>query len=166
LVVAAILAALVAAYAIAGFWLAPKLIRSALLEDLPKNIAATPSVGDIRLNPFLLELTVNDFSLTGAGGEKLAGFKRLFVEFELSSLWHRAYSFGSIDLAGPYIGAAVAKDGSLNLLQLRPRPAPAPTEKPSNLPAIRIGSFKVSDGLLTYEDRSQPDVFAARLEPI
>jgi hypothetical protein len=98
----------------------------------------------------------------------LLGFERLFVDFELSSLWHRAYSFADIDITSPYVSAAVAKDGSLNLLQLRPKAAaPAsPAEKSAPLPALRIGSLKVSQGSVSYEDRSRPDVFASRLEPI
>jgi hypothetical protein len=164
----AIVAVLIALYAIAGFVVAPKLMRSALLKDIPESIGVTPAVGEIRINPFLLQVTFDDFSLAGAAGEKLLGFKRLFVEFELSSIWHRAYSFGNIDITSPYVNAAVAKDGSLNLMQLRPksRGAPKPQEKPGPLPAIRIGSFKISQGAVTYEDRSQADVFAARLEPV
>jgi hypothetical protein len=154
-------------YAIAGFVVAPKLIRSALLEDIPKSISATPSVGDIHINPFLFQATIDDFSLAGAGGEKLLGFKRLFIDFQLSSIWHRAFTFANIDITAPFVSAVVAQDGSMNLLQLRPKPAaPQPAQKSEPLPALRIGSFKVSQGLLTYDDRSRPDVFAARLEPI
>jgi hypothetical protein len=166
----AIVAVAVGGYAVMGFLVAPRLVRSALLEKIPQNIAATPSVGEIRINPFLLQLTVDDFSLLGRGGEKLLGFKRLFVDFELSSLWHRAYSFGSIVIGAPYVNAAIAKDGALNLVQLEPKAKPeAPPTAPAKnepLPALRIGSFQVTDGLMTYEDRSRPDEFAARLEPI
>jgi len=169
-IVACILAVLVGLYAIAGFVVAPRLVRSALLKDIPEAIGATPTVGEIHINPFLFQVTVTDFSLVGTGGEKLIGFHRLFVDFDLSSIWHRAYSFGAIDLDSPYVGASVGPDGSLNLLQLQPKasskPAPKPSDKDEALPALRIGSFKVTQGLVTYEDHSHPDVFAARLEPI
>jgi Domain of Unknown Function (DUF748) len=168
--VIAIIAALIALYAIAGFVIAPKLVRSALLKDIPETLGVTPAVGEIHINPFLFQVTVDDFSLTGSGGEKLLGFQRLFVDFELSSIWHRAYSFANIDITSPYVSAVMGQNGSLNLLQLQPKPEPEPRPKPAEksepLPAIRIGSFKVSQGLVTYEDRSRPDVFAARLEPI
>jgi hypothetical protein len=158
---------LVGLYALAGFVLAPRMLRSALLEDIPKTLDVTPTVGQIRLNPFLFELEIKDFSLAAPGGEKLLGFGRLFVDFELSSIWHRAYSFANIDIEAPTVNAIVAHDGNLNLLQLRPKtPAAKPPEKKEPLPAIRIGSFKVSKGLVTYEDRSRPSAFAARLEPI
>jgi len=164
--VAAIVAALVGLYALAGFVIVPKLVRSALLKDIPETIGATPAVGEIRINPFLFQVTVEKFSLAAPGGEKLLGFDRLFVDFELSSIWHRAYSFVAIDLTSPFVNATVAKDGSLNLMQLRPKTPAKPQEKSGPLPAIRIGSFKVSRGAMSYEDHSQSDVFAARLEPV
>ncbi len=161
-------ALVVALYAAAGFLLAPKLVRSALLENIPKSLGVIPTVGDIRINPFLLQLEVKDFALAGSGREKLLGFERLFVDFELSSLWHREMTFGRIELGAPYVNATVAKDGTLNLLQLRPKPAhPAkPEAKSEQLPAVRVGSFKVTQGSISYEDRSRPSEFAARLQPI
>jgi hypothetical protein len=163
----AVVLAVAALYALAGFILAPRILRSALLRDIPKVLGVTPAVGDIRINPFLFRLEIKDFSLTAPGGEKLLGFGRLFVDFELSSIWHRAYSFANIDIDAPSLNAVVAPDGNLNLLQLSPKtPAAKPPEKKAPLPAIRIGSFKVIKGLVMYEDRSRPSAFAARLEPI
>ena len=92
--ISAAVALVVALYALAGFLLAPRLIRSALMEDIPKTLGATPQVGEIHVNPFLFHVEVKDFSLTAPGGEKLLGFGRLFVDFDLSSIWHRAYTFG------------------------------------------------------------------------
>jgi hypothetical protein len=165
--ISAVLAILVALYALAGFVLAPTLLRSALMEDIPKSLGANPRIGEIHVNPFLFRLEIRDFSLAAPDGEKLLGFGRLFVDFELSSIWHRAYSFANIDIDSPSVNAIVSHDGNLNLLQLRPKAAPPePAQTKQALPALRIGSFKVSNGLMTYEDRSRPSAFAARLQPI
>ena len=167
--IAAIIAVLVGLYALAGFVLAPRLLRSALMEDIPKTLGVKPTVGEIHVNPFLFQVEVKDFSLAAPGGDKLLGFGRLFVDFDLSSIWHRAYTFSNIDIDAPSINAVVASDGNLNLLQLRPKtpaPPPPPPKKNEPLPALRIGSFKVSRGTVAYEDRSRPSVFTARLEPI
>src|SRR6266851_1142624 len=154
-------------YALAGFVLAPRILRSALMEDIPKTVDATPTVGEIRVNPFLFQLEIKDFSLAARSGEKLLGFRRLFVDFELSSIWHRAYSFAVIDIDAPSVNAIVAHDGILNLSQLKPKTPPAkPPQKAEPLPAIRIGAFNVSRGRVTYEDHSRSSEFAARLEPI
>src|SRR5258706_2536734 len=165
--ISAVLALLVALYALAGFVLAPRILRSALMQDIPKTVDATPTVGEIRVNPFLFQLEIKDFSLAAPGGEKLLGFGRLFVDFELSSIWHRAYSFAGNDIDAPFVNAIVAHDGVFNLSQLKPKTLPAkPQEKTQPLPAVRIGSFNINKGSVTYEDHSRPSEFTARLEPI
>jgi hypothetical protein len=168
-IITAVIAFLVGLYALAGFVIAPKVLRNALLQDIPKSIDAKPSVGEIKVNPFLFQLEIKDFSLSDPGGEKLVGFGRFFVDFELSSIWHRAYSFVNIDIEAPYVNAVIAKDGRLNLARLSPKPdpnPPPPSAKKEPIPAVRIHSFKVSQGLVTFDDRTHPSDFATRLEPI
>jgi hypothetical protein len=166
----AIAAAVIALYALAGFVIAPKIVRNSLLKDIPKAVDVTPAVGEIHINPFLFQVEVRDFALTDKGGEKLLGFARLFIDFQLSSLWHRAYTFKQIEIASPYVNAVVARDGTVNLLALRPKPqpeAPPPPEAAAKpIPALRVGSFRVTQGSLSYQDQSRPSQFAARLEPI
>jgi hypothetical protein len=166
--IAAVVMLLLALYALAGFVLAPRILRSTLMQDIQKTLGVTPAVGEIRINPFLFQLEIKDLSLAAPNGGKLLGARRLFVDFELSSIWHRAYSFAVIDLDAPFVNAIVSQDGTLNLLQLKPKSASAaaPKEKKEPLPAIRIGSFKVSKGLVTYDDHSRPSEFADRMEPI
>jgi len=164
-------AVVVGLYALAGFVIAPKVLRSKLLEEIPKTLNVTPTLGEIRINPFLFQLDVKNFTLATSDGKKLLGFERLFVGFELSSLWHRAYTFNRIELDSPVLNASVAPDGVINLLALKPKPspppaAPKPPAKNEPLPAVRIASFKVTSGSVSYEDRSRPSAFAARLEPI
>jgi hypothetical protein len=161
-------ALLIGLYALAGFLLAPRLARNALMTEIPKILeGVTPNVGDIRINPFLLQMQVKDFSLTGSHGTKLLGFARLFIDIQVSSLWHRAYTFGNIDIDSPYANAVIFKDGHLNLAQLGRKASGQPAPKSSEpIPALRIGSFKVSQGSLSFDDRRRPSDFATRLQPI
>jgi hypothetical protein len=165
----AIVAAIAGLYALAGFVIAPRLARSALLEDIPRAMNVSPSVGGIHINPFLFQVDIRDFALAGRDGEKLLGFGRLFIDFQLSSIWHRAYTFKRIELASPYVNAVVARDGTLNLLALRPNPergAPGPKTPDKPLPALRVGSFEVDQGSVSYQDQSHPSEFAALIAPI
>ena len=167
---AAVAAAIVAVYALAGFVIAPRIVRNALLKDIPQAMDVTPSVGAIHINPFLFQVEVDDFALAGKGGEKLLGFGRLFIDFQLSSIWHRAYTFRRIEIASPYLNAVVARDGTMNLLALRPKPQPgAPPPAPAAakpIPALRLGTFKVTQGSVSYQDESRPSQFGALLAPI
>jgi Domain of Unknown Function (DUF748) len=161
---------LVALYAIAGFLIGPKILRHELLTQIPQTLAATPTVGEIHINPFLFQVEIRDFSLAGAQSDKLLGFERLFVDFDLSSLWHRAYTFGRIELAAPYLNAVVASDGTLNLAKLASKraaaPASAPAAKREPMPPLRVGSLEVTRAAVSYDDHSRPSEFSARLAPI
>jgi hypothetical protein len=166
--ITAVVALLLGLYALAGFVLAPRLVRNALMTDIPKTLAGvTPSVGDIHINPFLFQVQVKDFHLTGTQGTKLVGFARMFVDFQVSSLWHRAYTFSNIDIDSPFANAVIFKDGRLNLAQLSPKQSDKPAPKSDEpIPALRIGSLKVIQGFLSFDDRRRPSDFATRLEPI
>ena len=78
---------LVAAYAAAGFWLAPKLIRSQAQEFASEKFGRSVEIGEIRFNPFTFELAIDRFSFPDADGKPLASFESLLVNLELSSLW-------------------------------------------------------------------------------
>src|SRR5258708_20822220 len=105
--ISAVVVLLVGLYALGGFVVAPRMLRSALMEDIPKTLGVTPTVGEIHVNPFLFRLEIKDFSLAAPSGEKLLGFGRLFVYFELSSILHRAYSVAHIDIDPPSVNATV-----------------------------------------------------------
>ena len=166
----ALCALLLALYALAGFVWAPKLLRNALLEGIQKNTGVQASVGEIHINPFLLQLEIKDFLLADGPESKLLGFQRLFVDFELSSIWHRAYVFRAIEVAAPFANAVVSHEGKLNLAALKPKniePAePKKTSKDEALPAVQVASFVVSQGAAAYEDRSRADPLALKLDPI
>ncbi len=164
----AAIALLIGLYALAGFFWAPRLVRNALMSEIPKTLAGvTPTVGEIHINPFLLQIEIKDFALTGDRGTKLVGFDRLFVDFEVSSIWHRAYTFSNIDLGAPFANAVIFKDGRVNLAQLSPKPPDKPKPKSNEpIPALRVASLKVTQGFLSFDDRRRPSEFATRLEPI
>jgi hypothetical protein len=168
--ISAVVALLIGLYALAGFLLAPKLLRNALMDEIPKTLAGVkPTVGDIRVNPFLMQVEVKDFFLTGTNDTKLVGFGRLFIDFQFSSIWHRAYTFVHIDMASPFANAVISKDGSLNLAQLSPKAAAKPKPEPKDaepIPALRIGSLKVTGGFLSFVDRRRQSDFGTHLEPI
>ena len=53
---------LLVVYTLAGFFLAPYLIRQQLIETITQDLNREASVGEVRANPFLLSLEVNDLA--------------------------------------------------------------------------------------------------------
>ena len=162
-----ILGLLISLYAAFGFWAVPKLVRSALMENAASTFGVKPALGYIGFNPFFLQLELKDCSLSGNDGDRMVGFERFFVDFELASLWHRAFIFKAIELDAPFVNAAVSSSGALNLMALQPKGPPQPSAAADQpLPRISVASLKVSRGSLNYADASRRTPFTSKLQPI
>ncbi|HSN71960.1 MAG TPA: hypothetical protein VLT59_10635, partial [Steroidobacteraceae bacterium] len=112
---------LLGVYAIFGFLAAPKWLRVAATQAVERSLGMPLGLGEIRLNPFLFQLEITDISLPDSATEEpLVALDRLFVDFESSSLWHRALVFKEIALGGPFVRLIVEPDKSLNLARLSP----------------------------------------------
>jgi hypothetical protein len=125
-------------------------------------------MGDVRVNPFLLQLELRDVALPDSDGETMLGFSRLFVDFEVSSLWHRAATFQAIVLEAPVGRLVVRPDGRVNLADLAPEsvsPPPEEAEK-GGLPPLWIRSLAVSDGTLDFVDRARRTPLERRFTPV
>ncbi len=154
----AILLAIAGLYALLGFQLAPRIVRSQAIAFVKSEYGRDLAIGLVKVNPFLLQLEVHDLALPDADGKPMLGFRRLFVDFEASSLWHRAYVFKDLDVETPELRAVVRPDGSFNLSDLAAKEPSAPEPQSSGLPAVWLQSLVVSNGSLAYSDlaRSKP----------
>ena len=114
--------ALVVFYTLAGFFLAPWLVRHYVPKIVQEQLKKQASIGDVRINPYIFTVEANDFRMEEPDGQPLAGFKRLFVDFELNSLFKWAWTFRQVLLDEPLVNVVITKDGALNLADLAPPP--------------------------------------------
>jgi hypothetical protein len=161
-------AGLVLAYALAGFFLVPFLVRHYVPRVLEDALHRPAAIGEVRFNPFVYTFEANDFSLTEPDGTAIAGFKRLFVDFELKSLFNWAWTFRTVTLEGPLVNAVVGPDGFLNLAKLAP-PAPAaapPPPKPGAPPRLIVEEVLIDQAEIAFTDRRQSSPAAIVLKPL
>ena len=111
IIAAVILLVLVGVYALAGFWAVPHFGRSAAQNFVKTHYGRTLSLGEIRFNPFTLELDISDLSLPDADGKVLLSFGHLHVDLQIASLWRLGPSFREILLDKPYVRALIRRDG-------------------------------------------------------
>ncbi|WP_146907734.1 DUF748 domain-containing protein [Arenimonas daejeonensis] len=121
------------------------------------------SVGEVQTHPFTFEMTVHDLVVADPD-EPLLALERLYVDFELASLWRRAWTFRIVRLNGPFARAIIRPDGSLNLMDLVPD-AP-PQAEPEPLPGVHIEQLIVSRGQVNFADRSRRQQPEKVLAPI
>lgn len=146
---------LVALYALLGFWALPKFVRGKAIDYVAQTLHRELSIGQLRFNPFTFELDMRDVAVrepgAAAGSGPLVAFDHAYVDFQLSSLWRRAYVFRSVLLEKPYVRAVVREDGSLNLADL----VPPSEDDGSPTPALEIGEFTLRDGQADFADHSR-----------
>ena len=154
-------------YALAGFLWVPKLIQSEVLTTFERDYGRTAELARPTFNPFTFEFEARSFSVPDDDGARLLGFDRFYIDFELSSLWHRAWTFREIALEKPYLRVVQRADGSLNLADFAPKESEdAATTKPEGMPALRVGTLVVAEGQVDVVDRKRAQPFATSLRPV
>src|SRR5689334_15889524 len=140
LITISVVAVLVVAYTLAGFFLVPRLIRTYVPRYVQTELKRRAEIGEVRVNPLLFKLEIKQFRLQEADGRPLLGFDRLFIDFQLSSLFRRAWTFAEVQLETPRLDAVLTRDGRLNIADLldslpktEPATAPAATAPPRML---------------------------------
>ena len=167
IVLAAAAVALVAAYAAAGFWLVPKILRDKVEAFASESYGREVEIGKIRFNPFTFELAVDGFSFPDADGAPLASFEKLLVNLELSSLWRVGASFKEISIDRPYIRPVIRADGELNFADLaKPFPETPTPDEPEEPPRLFIELFRLTDGHAHFEDRTLATPYATDFRPL
>jgi len=157
----------VALYAVTGFLILPPILRSQATEKLSEALHRPVAIEKISLNPFTFSATVRGFSVADHDGAELAGFDVFHANFQLSSLFRWMWYFSEVSLERPRGRIVVAADGTLNIADLAPPPAPgtAPAE-PAPLPRFKIGKLAVSAGSLDFSDNSQASPFSTTVGPV
>ncbi|MEG8200635.1 DUF748 domain-containing protein [Pseudomonas sp. 5FOS] len=147
------LLALVALYSLLGFLILPGVALRIANQQLAQYATVPAHLERIELNPFSLELTLWGLQI-GEPGKEQVGFDRLYANLSLDSLWSGALHLDAVELVKPRNEVLFAKDGTLNLTRLfkLPPSEAKPDEPPSDPFPLRIGSIKLSDGYLHFED--------------
>jgi len=160
-------AGLVGVYAGFGFGIAPDIIRKQALAFVGKAYGRELQMGAVRLNPFLLQLEVNDVVLPDKDGQAMLGLKRLFVDVEVSSLWQRELVLREVSLDAPGVRAVLRADGSLNLADLAPPARDEPEREKSALPRVWVESLSVTGGKFEFVDTTRkPQPLVRSLAPV
>ena len=146
-------------YTLAGFFAAPAILQWRLPLFAQQNLHCQASVDTIRINPFLLSIEVEGFSLKQADGAPLVAFSRLFADLEMSSLFRWAIVLQELALDKPDIHVAMEPDGSLNFERFAAAP-PQPTAPDSpgspSLPVL-VHNTTIQEGRITFVDKRQSD---------
>ncbi len=165
LITAVSIAALIAAYAAAGTWLAPKLLRERLPQYVERELGHKLELGALRIHPFQLSAEVEGVRLGARDGAPLASFARLRVDLEFDSLWRRAWHFKEVTLIEPRVDLALDGEGRLNWSALLDA-LPKGKGEGGPPPQLVIDQIALRQGALAYADRSREASADLLVQPI
>jgi uncharacterized protein involved in outer membrane biogenesis len=158
----------VTAFTVGGFFVLPPIIKSQLQQRLGAELGRTVTVGQVRLNPFALSVTLEDFALREADGTAVfVGWRRLRADFEALASLRGDWVLGKIELDGLRAAVRVRPDGALNfsdiLAKLAARPA-GPDSPPGR--ALHLVRLHVSEARIDFADDSRTQPFTTVVGPL
>lgn len=135
-IAAGVLALLLAAYAAAGYWLAPRLLRDALV-DLAARHGVVLRLDAVHTDPFTLRVRLDGIELLGADGRAFAAARRARAELAWSSLQQRMWIVEQARLEQPR-------------LEFDQLPERQPAQGGGEPPPLLVREAIVEDGALRF----------------
>lgn len=158
--------ALVAIYALAGFFLAPYLAKRELAR-YAQSLERHAEAAEVRFNPFTYTLEAKGISLKEQDGRPIAAIARLYADFDFVSIVQGAWSFSELAIEGADIAVEIDRDGKLNLARLAQRLA-RPDRQPASEPppAIMVRDLRIDRATVRYADHSRSQPVRATAGPL
>jgi hypothetical protein len=155
-------------YLALGYFVAPRLIERAIPDLAAEHLQRKASVGEVSVNPLLFRVRVKDFALAERDGALIVGFRRLLVDFELSSIARWAWTFSSIQLDGLDLRVEMRPDGTLNLAALGTAGTGDGEQGPSDAapPRLLLQHAVLREGSITFTDRTGSTAASATVQPL
>ena len=160
--------AAVVLYALLGFLLTPWIVTRYVSNYAVEKLKRKASIAEVHVNPFLFTFEGKDFVLQEADDRPIIGFGRLFIDFELSSLFRWAWTFADIRIERPLLYIEIQHNGRLNFADLVdsfPKSEGSPPTDPRP-PRLLLQHAQVVDASFTFSDRSHPTPAAETFSPI
>jgi hypothetical protein len=152
--------ALLLAYTLAGFVIAPSWLERAIPDYAEQHLGKQARVDNIRINPYLFTLEVSGFQLDDSPDEPLLKLRRLYVDFELSSIFRGAWTFADVAMEGLELSLAIDRESRLNIMDIIERLKEQDEQKkqekgPSGPPpSLILERISLTDGSVHFSDFS------------
>lgn len=160
--------AAVVLYALLGFLVTPWIVTRYVGNYAVEKLKRKASIAEVRVNPFLFTFEAKDFVFQEADNRPIIGFGRLFVDFELSSLFRWAWTFADVLIERPSFNIEIQHNGRLNFADLAdsfPKSEnPPPTD--SRPPRLLVHHAEVMGGSFTFSDRSATTYATETFSPL
>jgi hypothetical protein len=162
-------------YTVLGFFVAPLIIKNSVIDLFQVDLGRTAQVEKVEVNPFVLSLRVSGFEVEDKDDTRLAAFTEFYVNFQLSSLFNRAWTFRDIRLVEPYFFVERFDETDSRLGRIatdfaNSRPVDNSNqedlETENSMPRLLIHDLVLSGGHMDLKDNLPGTAVETRLAPI
>ena len=163
------LVSLATAYTLGGFFLAPYLVSHYAPRYAAEQLQANLRLERVRINPLLFTFESEGLSLQVEEGAPLFAVQRLFIDFELTSLFRGPWTFADLAIESPSLHLLVDNEGHLNLAKLiekLPRSEEPPDAEKKSPPSLLLKHLILSDGTVQLSDHSRAKPLNTTVTPI
>jgi len=167
--IALIALSIVAMYALLLGILTPYLLKEKLPTVVSENSSYSLQVEDIIINPFYLSLEVKQLKILDKNAEDFTGFSRLFVNFQMSSLFHWLWSFDEFTIESPHLHYQLYQDNSSNIDELisdQNSPQKKVNAEDEAIAEVLVALLNVEQLSFRFTDHSKKEPFDANVGPI
>jgi hypothetical protein len=163
-------AAALLVYALLGFLLAPRLLRSALQERGSAALHRQVTVAAVKVNPFTLAVTVDGVEVRDLDAPRLAGWESLYVRLAPWKVLRGDVGVAEIRLTRPFARLALDARGRLNVHDLLEGGgaggAPAPAAEPRSRLGVALDRLEIEEAQVVFEDGGRSPAFRTTLGPV
>ncbi len=161
-----VLLVLLVLYAAAGFLLAPWLFQRNLPQYIEQKLEREVSVGNVRVNPFLLNMELSEVVIEGRHGQPVIAADRLFVDLGFRGLFSLTWMVDQLTLEGLRAHLVLEPDGTLNMLEMARRLSRDDPAAEQDLPALIVGEVSVPAASLVFTDLTGAQPASVALKPL
>ena len=157
-------------YTVMGFLILPPIVRSIAVKQLSQQLNREVSIGQVKINPFALSTTVRGLLIKDRDGEPFVSWDEVYVNFQLSSLFTRAWTFKEISTSRPHVRVQMNWDYTFNfsdiLEKFSTNAVPAKPAGESKPLVVRIGRLHIGGATAAYADFTTREPFKRVLGPL
>ncbi len=149
---AIVLAVLLVLYGAVGFLIAPDVVKNIAEKQIAEQTGRKATIGAVKLNPFALSATIDDFKLYESDGTTVAAqVDEIFANVSSASLYRRALVLDALRVTRPQISIVRLEPQRYSFSDIVDRILAKPKSN-TTLP-YSLNNIEFDDGSITLDDR-------------
>ncbi len=146
------LALFLVVFGIVGFFVAPGIVKSVAETQIAEQLGRKATIGRVRLNPYLLAATIEDFTLYEADGRAVAAHvDALTADVSSASLFKRALVFDAFKVVKPTLSIVRLDPQHFSFSDIVDKLAAKP--KSDSPTRFSVNNIEIDDGAIDIDDR-------------